>query len=158
MKYYNYGVTFSEIPDEITLIINITNCPFKCEECHSPHLREDIGGELTLAVLNDLVEKEDGVSCIVFMGGDHGNNLISLWDVSKEFKIQHPNIKTAWYSGWEFHPNIFNDNKTFDYIKVGPYKKELGALDSPTTNQRLYQWGGDKDRWIDITYKFWKKW
>ena len=27
----------------------------------------------------------------------------------------------------------------FDYIKTGPYKKELGGLDSITTNQRFYQ-------------------
>lgn len=42
-----------------------------------------------------------------------------------------------------------------DYIKVGPYVESLGALDSPTTNQRLYQviHEGDEIQLIDITYK-----
>jgi anaerobic ribonucleoside-triphosphate reductase activating protein len=43
----------------------------------------------------------------------------------------------------------------FDYIKVGPYKKDLGGLRNPNTNQKLYK--KDKNgRWENITYRFWK--
>ena len=35
-------VVFEEIPDEVTLAIEITNCPGMCVGCHSPWLRGDI--------------------------------------------------------------------------------------------------------------------
>ena len=44
--------------------------------------------------------------------------------------------------------------ETFDYVKVGEYKKEFGPLNSPTTNQRLYRMS-EKGK-EDITYLFWK--
>ena len=45
--------------------------------------------------------------------------------------------------------------KVFDYVKVGPYKEDLGPLNKRTTNQRLYKMvDGVK---TDITERFWKK-
>ena len=41
IKYYNAMVVFEEIPNEITLAINITNCPCHCKGCHSQFLWED---------------------------------------------------------------------------------------------------------------------
>ena len=38
LKYLNCQVTFAEVPDEISLCINITNCPNRCPGCHSPEL------------------------------------------------------------------------------------------------------------------------
>ena len=38
MKYINTMVTFEEIPDMITLCINIAECPHHCSGCHSPFL------------------------------------------------------------------------------------------------------------------------
>lgn len=67
-------------------------------------------------------------------------------------------IKVGWYSGrQELSPDI--DIANFDYIKLGPYKEELGPLDSPTTNQRLYKvvTSNDTPTLEDITYKFWNK-
>ena len=40
-------ITFSEVPDEISLCINISNCPIKCPDCHSKFLWENIGKEIT---------------------------------------------------------------------------------------------------------------
>lgn len=48
VKYTDSQVTFREIPDEITLCINISGCPNHCEGCHSSYLAEDIGTKLTL--------------------------------------------------------------------------------------------------------------
>lgn len=42
-KYVDYDIVFQEVPGEVSLALNISNCPFKCEGCHSPHLRENIG-------------------------------------------------------------------------------------------------------------------
>ena len=47
IKYKDYYVVFEEIPDKITLAVNITNCQNRCIGCHSPELRENIGKELT---------------------------------------------------------------------------------------------------------------
>jgi len=38
LKYTTAQVVFSEIPDEITLAINLSNCPIHCPNCHSKEL------------------------------------------------------------------------------------------------------------------------
>lgn len=35
LKYTDTRVTFSEVPDEVTLCINISGCLCHCEWCHS---------------------------------------------------------------------------------------------------------------------------
>ena len=157
IKYLETLVAFAEIPDEITLCINITNCPCNCNGCHSSYLSKDIGEELNNDVLDKLISDNSGISCIAFMGGDSSPKEIN--DLAKYVKDKYP-ISIAWYSGrQELSKDINLDN--FDYIKLGPYIKELGPLTSKTTNQRLYQYGKffsdytiDKC-WRDITYKFW---
>lgn len=157
IKYLETLVTFAEIPDEITLCINITNCPCNCNGCHSSYLSKDIGEELNNDVLDKLISDNPGISCIAFMGGDSSPKEIN--DLAKYVKDKY-SISIAWYSGrQELSKDINLDN--FDYIKLGPYIKELGPLTSKTTNQRLYQYGKffsdytiDKC-WRDITYKFW---
>lgn len=67
--------------------------------------------------------------------------------------VTNRQTKTAWYSGKDcLSPNC--DYRNFDYIKLGPYIEEYGALNVPTTNQRFYQIV--EDRMIDITSMFWK--
>ena len=157
IKYLETLVAFAEIPDEITLCINITNCPCNCNGCHSSYLSKDIGEELNNDVLDKLISDNFGISCIAFMGGDSSPKEIN--DLAKYVKDKY-SISIAWYSGrQELSKDINLDN--FDYIKLGPYIKELGPLTSKTTNQRLYQYGKffsdytiDKC-WRDITYKFW---
>ena len=157
IKYLETLITFAEIPDEITLCINITNCPCNCNGCHSSYLSKDIGEELNNDVLDKLISDNSGISCIAFMGGDSSPKEIN--DLAKYVKDKY-SISVAWYSGkQELSKDINLDN--FDYIKLGPYIKELGPLTSKTTNQRLYQYGKffsdytiDKC-WRDITYKFW---
>ena len=157
IKYLETLVTFAEIPDEITLCINITNCPCNCNGCHSSYLSKDIGEELNNDVLDKLISDNSGISCIAFMGGDSSPKEIN--DLAKYVKDKY-SISIAWYSGrQELSKDINLDN--FDYIKLGPYIKEFCPLTSKTTNQRLYQYGKffsdytiDKC-WRDITYKFW---
>ena len=150
MKYFTQGIVFSEIPDEITLELGISNCPFRCEGCHSPFLQKDIGTELTLEILKELIEDNNGISCILFSGGSPNE----VEKVCYYVRTFYPNIKTAWYTGIETIPTNLNLDY-FDYIKVGAYKKDLGGLQNPNTNQKLYK--KDKDgNWENITYKFWK--
>ena len=150
MKFLTQGIVFSEIPDEITLELGISNCPFCCEGCHSPFLQQDVGTKLTLEVLRELIENNDGISCILFSGG----NPKEVEEACHYISILYPDIKTAWYTGMETIPTDLNLDY-FDYIKVGPYKKDLGGLRNPNTNQKLYK--KDKNGKLEnITYRFWK--
>lgn len=153
MKYVNTGVVFQEIPDEVTLSINISNCPCHCKGCHSAYLWEDIGEPLTAMTLTKMLEKyEDDITCICFMGGDGDTKVVN--SLAQWLKMSHPNMHIGWYSGREkLSANI--DLKNFDYIKLGPYIDTKGGLNKETTNQRLYK--VTNKEMTDITYRFWKK-
>ena len=154
LKFVDTKVVFQEIPDEVTLAINISNCPCHCEGCHSSYLAKDVGRILTIGPLFNLIEDNKGISCVSFMGGDSDPKRINglAWAIKKKY----PNLKVAWYSGrQELSNNVNLEN--FDYIKLGPYKEEFGPLNSRTTNQRMYKIDHEfYHNFIDITNKFWK--
>ncbi len=150
LKYTDTKVVFREIPDEITLAINISGCPCACEGCHSSYLAGDVGEELSERAITELIARNDMISCISFMGGDREPYEVSR--LAKFVKDIYPAIKVGWYSGRdELSEDV--DIVNFDYIKIGSYQSALGGLDSPTTNQRLYRVSIDKDL-IDISSKF----
>lgn len=148
LKYKDVLVGFQEVPDEISLCINITNCPNNCIGCHSPYLAEDIGNELTPEELSRLIMKNKGITCVCLMGGDNDPKQVN--SLAKVIKSLYP-YKVAWYSGnTKLSPEIIIHN--FDYIKLGPYIEEFGPLNNPNTNQRMFKMPDIED----ITYKFWK--
>ena len=153
LKYLNTQVTFAEVPDEITLCINITGCKNGCKNCHSSYLAEDIGNPLNKTVLSKLLEDNKGISCVSFMGGDRDTiHIVALASWVKT----HTNLKVAWYSGrQELSDIVARQLRWFDYIKLGPYKEEFGPLNSRTTNQRMYKVHDCELE--DITSKFWKE-
>lgn len=158
LKYVDAKVVFAEVPDEVTLAINISNCPCQCKGCHSSYLAQDIGTRLTLNELRKLIKENSGISCVAFMGGDTEPERISIM---ASFITHHYSLKVAWYSGkQELSKDI--DLGNFDYIKLGPYKEEFGPLNSRTTNQRFYGVyrrvisGLARYELVDETYKFWK--
>ena len=158
LKYLNTQVTFAEVPDEITLCINITGCKNGCKNCHSSYLAEDIGEELNDLALNRLLIKNQGITCVAFMGGDSDPSEIN--EFARKLKV-HTNLKVAWYSGRQELSNEI-ELKNFDYIKLGPYIEELGPLNSKTTNQRFYgvlKINKLEEIYVlnDITYMFWNK-
>ena len=166
IKYYNTEVVFEEIPDEVTLAVNITNCQFRCPGCHSSYLREDIGHELNFKAIDELIEKNDGITCFCFMG--EGNDPKALMNDILYIKEKYPHIKIGLYSGDNIPTHLIGDAHTngnvdfmnsVTYYKIGPYIKEMGPLNKKTTNQKMfkitkigdYQWDVD-----DITDRFWK--
>ena len=150
LKYLNTQVTFSEVPDEITLCINITGCKIGCKNCHSSYLAEDVGEELNNLSLKELISNNKGITCISFMGGDSSPSKIDA--LAQWVKINYP-IKTAWYSGRQELSKDINLNN-FNFIKLGPYIEDLGPLNSKTTNQRFYKI--EEGKLVDITNLFWK--
>ena len=159
VKYYNAMVVFEEIPDEITLAINITNCPCHCKGCHSEFLWEDVGTELTYEELESLIKKNDGITTVCFMGGDA--NPYEVSKLAHMVRLTHKKLKIGWYSGRDELVKDINLD-WFDYIKIGHYDEDLGPLNKETTNQRLYLVQHNKiplDNYEleDITSKFWRK-
>ena len=154
LKYVNSDVVFQEIPDEVTLAINISNCPCRCPGCHSRYLWEDVGLPLNTEAIDDFVEEYgDDITCLAFMGGDSDPKDVNI--LAQYIHEEYPQFKVAWYSGKTVISSAVN-RADFDYIKIGPFIRHLGPLKSPTTNQRLYR-QNDQGEFEDITYRFWRK-
>lgn len=154
LKYVNTGVVFREIPDEVTLAINISNCPCRCPGCHSHYLWEDIGLPLNTDAIDAFIERYGAdITCIAFMGGD--SEPAGVQQLALYIHENHPLYHVAWYSGRLRVPAGISKEE-FDYIKIGPFIRHLGPLNSPTTNQRLYRRLPD-NTFEDITHSFWHK-
>jgi anaerobic ribonucleoside-triphosphate reductase activating protein len=146
LRFPSYDIVFQEIPDEIALAVNISNCPNRCKGCHSPHLMEDSGMILDEDILTNLLERyKNAITCVCFMGGDSSPAEIERLAA---FVRKNYNIKVGWYSGKSKIPTGCSI-RHFDYIKLGPYIQHLGGLDSVTTNQRFYRI--EYEKMIDMT-------
>ena len=154
LKFINYNIVFQEVPNEVTLAVNISGCPNNCKGCHSPYLRENIGEVLDKDVLSCLLERyKDAITCVCFMGGDSDPEEVDRLSVFIAESTGNK-VKTAWYSG---KPNLF-DNRFiahFNYIKLGPFIESLGGLNSPSTNQRFYKI--ENGKMVDQTEKLFQK-
>lgn len=143
LKVHDWSIVFREVPNEITLAFDISNCPHHCKGCHSPELWEDVGKPLTPEFIRGIVLtiQEVPVTCIAFMGGDADYE--EVFKLNKEVKKMYHDIKTCWYTGFEYYElnsrMISHRINEFDYIKIGPYKEECGALDNPNTNQVMFK-------------------
>ena len=158
LKYSNYQVVFQELPNEVTLAINISGCPIKCPDCHSKYLWEDNGTEITPMELDNLINSNNGITAICFMGGDA--NPLEIRLMAEYIKKEFNDLKVGWYSGADsIHKEVKNQLKYFDYIKIGPYNEENGALNNPNTNQKMYKVTTSKNKQIlkDITKLFWNE-
>ena len=140
-------IVLEEIPDKVTLAVEISNCRGSCLGCHSPFLKNDIGEELTPAVVDRLIADNFGVNCFLLLG--EGKDKDALLRIAAYLKDKYPRIERAVYSGrQEVDPEFY---EAFDYVKVGPYIAECGPLNERTTNQRIYY------HREDITSRFWHK-
>ena len=135
LKYLSYSVVLQEVPDEISLAINISDCPYKCKGCHSKELWE-YNGSYLIDDIDILLDKYDGlISCVCFMGGDQNEeDLIVCLD-----RVRNRNLKSCLYTGNNSIKNLScKVISKLDYIKIGRYIEELGGLNCKTTNQKMY--------------------
>ena len=150
------SVVIEEIPDKVTLAVDISNCQGNCEGCHSPFLREDVGDELTEEAIDSLIAKNFGVDCFLFLG--EGNDQDSLIRLAEH--VRSKGLAAALYSGRkDVEKEIY---LAFDYVKTGPYMAHFGPLNSRTTNQRLFKVTHDFSskpdyKLTDLTSRFWHK-
>lgn len=160
LKALSHSIVFQEVPNEVSLALNISGCPHHCEGCHSPELAEDVGVELTQELKRLLTIYKPYITCVCFMGGDQ-----NMEQLKSSINIVRSNgLRTAIYSGLDtLQPFIeffceeekgIDLDDYFDYIKIGHYDKSLGGLSSPTTNQKMYCFIGKTE---DITWWFQRK-
>lgn len=157
LRYANYSITFQEVPNEISLVLNITGCTHHCDGCHSDYLAQDFGNYVD-DDLPALLDRYKGmITCVCFMGGDQAIDNLREW--LERIKEEY-DLKTCVYSGTDDIDTFDNCLDYLDYLKIGPYRKELGGLDNPNTNQKFYIVVKDEDTEInlfDITLAFIKK-
>ncbi len=150
------SVVIEEIPDRVTLAVDISNCQGNCIGCHSPFLKTDVGEELTEEIIDRLVADNYGVNCFLFLGeGNDQESLVRLAD-----HVRGMGLEVALYSGRKDVEKALY--MTFDYVKIGPYMGHFGPLNSRTTNQRLYRVTHDPSnkpdyRLTDLTSRFWNR-
>lgn len=130
MLVHSTYISIHEVPGETAFILNISECKNNCKGCHSPELLTSVGTFLTNSYLKEVLSSyKDLVTCVCFMGGDDPldelqNHLIFL---------KSNGYKTCLYTARESTPKELEG--LLDYIKLGPYKEEVGGLDIETTNQ-----------------------
>ncbi len=146
------SVVLEEIPDRLTLAVEISNCRGTCIGCHSPFLREDVGEELTPEAVDALFASNFGVDCFLFLG--EGKDPQALLALARHIR-SHYDVALALYSGREQVEDALW--AAFDYVKLGPYRPECGPLNNPATNQRLYRVRDGGAEREDITARFWHR-
>lgn len=156
LKYVDAKVVFAEIPDEITLAINISNCQVKCPLCHSKYLWQDEGTLLIIPNLIKIIKDNKGITCVCFMG--EGNSPMWINKLAEYIKDNQENfgkLKVGYYTGREKVPEEIK-LENFDYIKIGSFNGY--PLNDKRTNQRMYSVVHTSLGLsvIDITKRFWK--
>lgn len=141
LKYLNYQILPNEIPNELSLGIFVLGCPQHCVDCHSPHLWDvnsaGRGKDLDTAEWHALRSLQNGFSCVLFMGGDWSPSDLMKSILEASTVTERP---CALYSGQEFEVlQRTIDLKLLKYLKWGAYRKDLGGLQSRTTNQQIWR-------------------
>ena len=151
LKFTHYDIVFQEVPNETTLVFNISNCPHHCKGCHSTYLSKDIG-ELLLPNINQVIEKyKNQITCVCFMGGDQ--NMEELEGCLKIVKGY--NLKTCVYSGLDDVNEFKHVFSYLNFVKIGSYNQLLGGLSNITTNQIFYEIDQENNNKLhDKTYLF----
>ncbi len=138
MRYVPLGISFQEVPNEISLVLAITGCPRQCPGCHTPKLQDKSYGEILDITTLQSVQKHyaDTITCVCIFGGEL--HIPQLTDIVQQLQYGTP-YKFCWYNGMakaELFSGEFDELlQKLDYVKYGPYIAEAGGLDSPTTNQ-----------------------
>lgn len=143
LKFTQFDVLLREIPGEVCLAFNISQCPYHCKGCHSVELWGDNGETLTYENMDKIIDKyKNGITCILFMG-DAGD-IKNVFPYAQHIKSRY-GLKTAVYTGQtdaQLKISMHEWGKfdlVLDYVKVGPWREDCGTLNSNTTNQALYK-------------------
>ena len=170
---YSVGaVTLSEIPGKTALVIEFNNCHQMCPGCHSPHLWEKTA-EYSLGQVLEAVDMQvlPDINCILLMGGTTNGITMEDLRILVEALYKEFGIPVAVYSGCP-EDELMNMEMLswfgLEWLKTGDYRAELGGIENPRSNQKLYrkemvhtlrnhQYPRVSYYWDDITEKLRKK-
>ena len=139
-KLYSYDVTFKEVPGQISLTLAFSGCKGTCEDCHSPHLRDSVGKDVTDNVIIDLLDRYgDYVNVVTFLGGE---SVIPMWSPL----IRDRGLSVCLYTGEDTYDTL----ELLDFLKTGSYDSTRGGLDVVGTNQKMI----DVNKNEDISHLF----
>ena len=146
LKYLGYAIALQEVPNEISLVINVSGCPHKCEGCHSQYLWE-YDGNILIDDFVELLSKYKGmITCVCFMGGEQ--NIDELY--SYLMFIKSIGLKTCLYSGCTSLNDVEELLPFLDWVKIGRYIESLTTdnniqygIKLATSNQHIYKKGVD---------------
>lgn len=149
MYYSDSKLTFTEVPNEVSLTFLISGCPLKCVGCHSEHAKNPfLGTPLTITELDNQLSKYDGfITTVCFLGGDWMPSELS----TLLSHVKQRGFKTALYSGKTKVPSSLIHQ--LDFLKTGPWIERLGGLNSRATNQRFINTKTNED----LTHLFYDK-
>lgn len=124
-------IVFQEVPNEVSLLFQITGCQIRCKGCHSNELwNKKFGMELSNDYIINRFEEYSGlITCALFFGGEwYEDDLIEKLKLAKSY-----GLKTCLYSGeLKVNSSIIEH---LDYLKLGPWIEQLGGLNNVNTNQ-----------------------
>ena len=146
LKYLGFGIVLQEVPDEISLAINISGCPHKCEGCHSQYLWE-YEGEYLKDYFDKIIDTfKTLITCVCFMGGEQ--NIEELLEYLKY--IKSIGLSTCLYSGCDSIDDVQSLLPYLDWFKCGRYEESLRTdnniqygIKLATSNQHIYKKGID---------------
>jgi len=126
-------VVMHELPQHIALAFTVTGCQLKCKGCHSAETWNPYKGQpLNDQVFADYLARYQGlITAVVFFGGEWNEPALK----TKLKLAKQQNLVTCLYSGEEQVSSKLL--KYLDFYKVGAWQRELGGLDSDTTNQKF---------------------
>lgn len=154
LHYIEACLSYNEVPGEVSLCIYISGCMNRCKDCHYPELQKSNYGDPLYKYIESLIQLYlKQISCVCFLG--EGKNtiyekseFIQFCEITRSY-----GLKSCLYSGRDTEIELWMQN--FDYIKIGSFISDKGALYEPTTNQRMYKKTGNI--YEDITFRFWDK-
>lgn len=133
-------LTFNEVPDKTAVSFVMGDCRERCKGCHSPYLWEKPKG-WTIDKVCEIAEKyvSQGADAILLMGGT--TNGIPYYVLDELITELARIADVGLYSGsnHEEFDKDFAMSTRLTWLKTGSFKKDLGGLSSPTTNQRFYR-------------------
>lgn len=148
-------VSLNELPGEMAVALVFGNCTQKCKGCHSDYLQTPIFTDLwqDLEVLKTKVKKQrdHGATAVVLMGGT--TNGVEPGDLEKLIKELATILPVGIYSGLPekaLYHKFLRGIEGLTWLKTGSYIEELGGLETPGTNQKLYQ--RDNEDWKEIRF------
>jgi anaerobic ribonucleoside-triphosphate reductase activating protein len=152
MKIHSTAITFSDLPNHVSLSIYSVGCSLGCQGCHNPELISFEHPGATVINIDSLLEKikvaSELIDAIVWTGGEPTLQS-DLGELSKRVKEAFPAIIQVLYTGREFNNIAPEHLEHMTYVKAGPYRGvPVTVLGS---NQSF--WTRQDGRWTRIGYE-----